>query len=573
MSREPADPAETVVPVESISAPEAPAASAAPRPATPGNKISTKSAGLVSLAVMCSRVLGLVREQVFAALFGASAQMDAFIAAFRAPNLLRDLFAEGALSTAFITTFSEKITKEDDAAAWRLANKVATLALVFMSGVTLLGIWGAPVITHLLAGGFASVPGKMELTVRLTRVMFPFIALVSLSALVMGMLNSKKVYGISAISSTFFNLGSIVGGVLIGWKLDPHFGTKQYGQGSLIGMAIGVLIGGLLQLVVQFPALRRVGFRFRLDFAWRDPGVRQILLLMGPAVIAASAVQVNVMVNGNFASQLGNGPVSWLGYAFRLMQLPIGIFGVAIGTVTLPVVSRSAAAGNRVEFRSILAKGMRLAFLLTVPSTIGLVMLADPIIGLIYERRKFTPLDTQHTAEALQLYAIGLCAYAGIKVLAPAFYAIGKRYTPMMVSFLSIAVNYGLNELFTFHLHWEHRGLAFSTGLVALTNFALLYLLMWKEVRRLESAQMLATLAKLAVAGGVLALVCWGGLHWLLGDWRHVNLLMRIVLLFVTIGVAAGAFFGVALLLRIEELDDVAAMVKRKLGRYARRTA
>jgi putative peptidoglycan lipid II flippase len=336
-------------------------------------------------------------------------------------------------------------------------------------------------------------------------------------------------------------------------------------------MAIGVLLGGLLQLVVQFPSLRRVGYRFRPDFQWNDPGVRQILLLMGPADVAASAVQVNVMVNGNFASQLGNGPVSWLGYAFRLMQLPIGIFGVAIGTVTLPVISRAAAANNTAEFRSILAKGMRLAFLLTIPSTIGLVMLAEPIIGLIYERRKFTALDTAHTAEALQLYAIGLCAYAGIKVLAPAFYAIGKRNTPMMVSFLSIVVNYGLNEFFTFHLGWQHRGLAFSTGLVALTNFALLYLLMWREVRRLETGQMLATLAKLAVAGGVLALVCWAGQHWLLADWRHVGLLVRILLLCITIAIAAGAFFGVAMLLRIEELDDVAALAKRKLGRLAKR--
>ena len=540
-------------------------------PAAPVNKISTKSAGLVSLAVMSSRLLGLVREQVFAALSGASAQMDAFNAAFRAPNLLRDLFAEGALSTAFITTFTEKITKEGDDSAWRLASKMATLTAVFMSLVTLLGIWGAPLITEMLASGFHEVPGKMELTILLTRIMFPFIALVSLAALIMGMLNAKNVFGMPAMASTFFNLGSIIGGIALGWWLDPHFGTKQYGSGSLIGMTLGVLIGGLLQLVVQFPALRRVGFHFRPDFAWRDPGVRRILTLMGPAVIAASAVQVNVMVNGNFASHLGNGPVSWLGYAFRLMQLPIGIFGVAIGTVTLPVISRSAALGNIPEFRSILAKGMRLAFLLTIPSTIGLIMLANPIIGLIYERRAFTPEDTQHAAEALQLYAIGLCAYAGIKVLAPAFYAIGKRNTPMMVSFLSIAVNYGLNQYFTFHLKWGHRGLAFSTGLVALTNFVLLYLLMHKQVQRLETRQMVATLSKLALAGGVLALVCWVGHHWLMAGWAHEGFLMRTVLLIVTIAVAGVAFFAVALLLRIEELDDVAAMAKRKLGRFAKR--
>jgi putative peptidoglycan lipid II flippase len=542
-----------------------------PTAPAPANKISTKSAGIVSLAVMSSRVLGLIRDQIFAALFGAGVQMDAFVAAFRAPNLLRDLFAEGALSTAFITTFSEKISRGGDAEAWKLANKMATLTAIFMSGISLLGILLAPQIMWLLAPGFSDTPGKMELTVLLAQIMFPFIALVSLAALVMGMLNAKNVFGMPAMASTFFNLGSIIGGVVLGWWLDPNFGTKHYGSGSLIGLSIGTLIGGLAQLCVQFPALRSVGYRFRPDFAWRDAGVRRILLLMGPAVVAASAVQVNVMVNGNFASHLGNGPVSWLSYAFRLMQLPIGIFGVAIGTVTLPVVARSAAAGNIAEFRAILAKGMRLAFLLTIPSTIGLVMLAQPIISLIYERRAFTAESTAQAAAALQFYAVGLSAYAGIKVLAPSFYALGKRNTPMMVSFLSIAVNYGLNQYFTFHLGWGHRGLALSTGLVALTNFSLLYWLMHRQVQRLETKQMVATLAKLAVAGGVLALVCWAGQQWVLAGWAHQGFILRALLLFATIGVAGGAFFTVALFLRIQELDDVAALARRKLGRLAKR--
>ena len=536
------------------------------------NKISTKSAGLVSLAVMSSRLLGLVREQVFAALFGASAGMDAFIAAFRAPNLLRDLFAEGALSTAFVTIFSEKITKEGEANAWQLANKVATLTAVFMSAVTLLGIALAPQLMYVLAAGFAEDPWKMDTAILLTRIMFPFIGLVSLAALAMGMLNAKNVFGMPALASAFFNIGSILGGVGLAWMLDPAFGTANYGTGSLVGLAVGTLIGGTLQLVVQFPALRRAGFRFRPDFAWRDPGVKRILWLMGPAVIAASAVQVNVMVNGNFASTLGDGPVSWLNYAFRLMQLPIGIFGVAIGTVTLPVIARSAAAGNTAEFRSILAKGMRLAFVLTIPSTIGLVLLARPIIALIYERRKFTALDTQNAAEALQCYAIGLCAYAGIKVLAPAFYALGKRNTPMLVSFLSIAVNYGLNQYFTFYLRWGHKGLALSTGLVALTNFLLLYVLMHRQVRRLETRQMVATLAKLAIAGAVLAAVCWAAQAWVLPLAGHGGLAGKVLALLVTITVAGAAFFGVAFFLGIEELDDVAAIVMRKLGRFAKRT-
>jgi putative peptidoglycan lipid II flippase len=266
-----------------------------------------------------------------------------------------------------------------------------------MSFVTLLGVVCAPQLVRLLAKGFENTPGKFELTVQLTQIMFPFILMVSLAALVMGMLNAKHVFGMPALASSFFNLGSIIGGSTIGYLLDPHFGTR-----SLVGLSLGTLIGGLLQLVVQFPALRRVGFRFHLDFHWRDEGVRQILLLMGPAVIAASAVQVNVMVNGNFASHLGNGPVSWLNYAFRLMQLPIGIFGVAIATVTLPVVSRFAAQHDNAGIRSTLARGIRLAALLTIPCAVGLWFFSEPIISLIYQRRRFSFHDTLQTAAALK---------------------------------------------------------------------------------------------------------------------------------------------------------------------------
>ena len=542
---------------------------------TEGNRINAKAAGWVSLAVMSSRILGLVREQVFAALFGASAGMDAFIAAFRAPNLLRDLFAEGALSTAFVTIFSEKITKEGEANAWQLANKMATLTAIFMSAVTLLGILVAPWMMGILAGGFGEGTEKMEWAILLTRVMFPFIALVSLAALVMGMLNAKGVFGMPALASTFFNLGSIIGGVGLGWLLDPAFGTKNYGTGSLVGLALGTLIGGVLQLAVQFPALWRVGYRFRPDFRWGDPGVRRILYLMGPAVVAASAVQVNVSVNGYFASTLGDGVVSWLSYAFRLMQLPIGVFGVAIGTVTLPVIARSAAAGNIEEFRANLAKGMRMAFVLTIPSMIGLMVLARPIIGLIYERRKFLPSDTDHAAEALQCYAVGLCAYAGIKVLAPAFYALGGKNRqlknlPMMVSFLSIAVNYGLNQWFTFYLGWGHRGLAFSVGLVAVINFGILYGLMRREIGGLETGQMGWTLGKLGLAGGALGVVCWGAVQWVLPWFWGGGVLGKAVGLLGTIGVGGAIFFGVASGLRIAELDGVVGIVRRRMGRRAR---
>jgi putative peptidoglycan lipid II flippase len=521
-------------------------------------RISTRATGVVGVAILCSRVLGLIREVVFAGLFGAGKNLDAFLMAFRLPNLLRDLFAEGALSTAFITTFSKKIAIEGDQSAWRLANKVATLTAVFMSAVTVLGIVFAPQLVELLTWGNWS-PDKTALTVLLTRIMWPFMLLVSLAALVMGMLNAKHVFGPPAMASSYFNLGSIIAGVGIGYWLDPHFGAR-----SLVGLAIGTLIGGAWQLLGQFPSLWKVGYKYRADFHWRDEGVRTVLTLMGPAVIAASAVQVNVLINSGFAASLGNGPVSWLNIAFRLMQLPLGIFGVAIGTVTLPLVSKSAALGNTAEFRAILARGMRLAFLLTIPSAIGLATLASPIISVIYQHGRFTAEMTQQTAGALQFYAIGLVSYAVLKVLTPAFYAVGKRNTPMVVSFLAIGANLFLNWLFTFRLGWGHRGLAFSTSLVATINFLLLYALMWRHIRRLETRQMLIALGKMCVAGALLAVVCWAANSWWLGARADMRFSQKLAILLATIAFGAAAFFGAAFLLRVSEVQDIIEVFRRK---------
>jgi putative peptidoglycan lipid II flippase len=522
-------------------------------------QFDARATGTVGIAVLCSRVLGLVREQIFAGLFGAGKNLDAFLMAFRLPNLLRDLFAEGALSTAFITTFSGKIATEGDASAWRLANKVATLTAVFMSAVTLLGILFAPQLVDLLTWGQWDAE-KTALTVLLTRIMWPFMLLVSLAALVMGMLNAKHVFGAPAMASSYFNLGSIIGGVSLGYWLDPHFGAR-----SLVGLAIGTLIGGLWQLLAQFPSLRRVGYKYHVDLAWRDPGVRAVLTLMGPAVIAASAVQVNVLINSGFAASLGNGPVSWLNIAFRLMQLPLGIFGVAIGTVTLPLVSKSAAVGDMNEFRAILASGMRLAFALTIPSAIGLAMLATPIISVIYEHGRFTAEMTRQTAGALQFYAIGLIAYSALKVLTPAFYAIGKRNTPMLISFFAIGTNLFLNWLFTFRLGWGHRGLALSTSLVATINFLFLYALMWRHTGRLETQQMFIALGKICVASALLAAVCWLANSWWLNAWEQMRLLQKSIALMLTIAIGAGTFFGAAFLLRLNEVRDIVDLVRRRL--------
>ena len=533
----------------------------------PTQRISTRATGIVGVAILCSRVLGLIREVVFAALFGASRNMDAFLTAFRAPNMLRDLFAEGALSTAFVTTFSQRIATEGDKSAWNLASKVATLTLVFMSAVSLLGVVFAPVLINILAPGFPIE--KAELTVLLTRIMFPFIFLVSLAALVMGMLNAKHVFGMPAMASSFFNLGSIIGGVALCYWLDPQpdWRHPHFGERGLVGLSIATLIGGFLQLIVQFPSLRRVGFRFCLDFNWRDPGVRTILGMMGPATIAASAVQVNVAVNSIFASGLGDGPIAWLNIAFRLMQLPLGIFGVAVATVTLPLVSRSAAVGNTGEFRSALAHSIRLVLLLTIPAAIGLIILAEPIIHLIYEHGRFTPYATVQTAAALRFYAIGLAGYSADKVLAPAFYALNKRYVPMFVTLTSIAINFSLNWLFTFYLHWGHRGLAFSTSMVAITNFIFLYSMMRHYTGRLETGAMFQTIAKLLFAGIGLAAISWLASTFFFSVQVHHAAWKNFLALMITIAVGAGVFFGAAYVLGIAEVHDVVELVRRRFRR------
>jgi putative peptidoglycan lipid II flippase len=415
-------------------------------------------------------------------------------------------------------------------------------------------------LVAVLAPGFDA--HKAALTVLLTRIMFPFILLVSLAALVMGMLNAKSIFGRPAMASSFFNLGSIVGGVALGALIDPGFGER-----ALIGLAIGTLIGGALQLFVQLPPLKALGYGYRPDFQWRDDGVSAIFLLMGPAVIAASTTQINVLINSMFASTLGNGAIFWLAIAFRLMQLPLGLFGVALGTVTLPLLSRLVVARQMDAFRSELARAMRLMFLLTIPSTVGLMMLAEPIISVIYQHGKFDVHEATEAAGALRFYAVGLAGYAALKVLVNAFYALDRRKTPMVVSLLAVGLNLLFNWIFTFHLGWGHRGLAFSTGLVATCNFLLLYALMHRQLGSLESGRMLMTLLKIAAAGTALAAVCGASDRWLLGDWATQALWRKALALFCTIVAAGGVYAACAALLKIEELTSVIAALRRRLRR------
>ena len=522
-----------------------------------GKRLNTRASGIIAAAVMLSRVLGLIREVLFNAIFGTAA-MGLFLIAFRLPNLLRDLFAEGALSTAFITVFSQKIEKEGVQSAWALASKMLTLATVFMSGISLLGILFAGPLVHLLAPGFA--PQDAEFTILLTRIMYPFILLVSLAALVMGILNSRQIFTAPALASSFFNIGSILCGVLFGYLIDPKFGRD-----ALLGLAAGTLVGGLLQLAVQLPSLRKAGFHFVVDFRWNDSGIRKTLALMVPSMIAASAVQVNVLVNSRFASYEGAEAVTWLNSAFRLMQLPIGVFGVAVATITLPVISRIAANVDTSRFGPTLGRAMRLALFLTLPSAVGLWFMAEPVIGLVSQYGQFVANDTHQTALALQFYALGLVAYAGIKVVSPAFYAINRKWTPMLVSFGAVGLNIALNYYFMFQLGLGHKGLALSTAICATLNFLVLYLLMRPAAGTLDTIKILSTLLRCGIACLAIAAVCLAGKNLLPAVLPQTIFFNRILAVLGTIGLAAAAYLAACLLLRVEETRSALDILRRKL--------
>ena len=532
-----------------------------------------KSAGIVSVAVMASRVLGLLRDTVFAYFFGASNSFanDAFVMAFRIPNLLRDLFAEGALSSAFVTVFSDYLVRKEEEEAFRLSNLVVNALILILGIAVILGIVFAPQIIGVFASGYKSDPQKFDLTVRLTRVMMPFILLVALAAQAMGVLNARGRFAIPALSSSFFNVGSIFAGVVFAALLTdpahPIRAIREHPAEGIIGMGYGVLIGGLLQYAVQWPSLRRAGFRYRAILSCSDSGVRRIFGLMGPAIIGGAAVQVNVLINSNFATSIPyDGPVSWLQYAFRLMQFPIGVFGVAIATATLPTISRSAALEETGEFRRTLGSSIRLAFVLTIPSAVGLAVLGRPIIGLIYERGKFTSVDTDHAAAALACYAAGLAGYSAIKILAPAFYALNDARTPMVISVSMIAVNFVMNWLLVGLL--QERGLALSTSTVAMMNFTLLYILMRRRVGGIEGRQTAVAVGKILLASSAMALVCWLLVRFLTGVVSN-NFGGRLVIVGISVVAGASVYYLLTWSMGVRELrlavDAIAGRIIRAL--------
>ncbi len=541
-----------------------------------------KSAGIVSIAVMFSRVLGLVREMVFANFFGAGFLYDAYQVAFRIPNVLRDLFAEGALSAAFVKVFTDYQILKSEEEAWKLASLVLNALVVILSVITLLGIIFSPQIVALIADGFS--PEKAALATTLTRIMFPYILFVAMAALAMGVLNTKGNFGVPASASTVFNVTSIFLGLGLAWWLSGGGGWEKTGktgfpsdaaQWAIIGMSIGTLIAGASQFLMQVPSLLRIGFRFSSALNFSDEGIKKVARLMAPAILGTSAVQINVLVNTYFVTDI-NGGVSWLSYAFRLMQFPIGVFGVAIGTASIPVLSRLASRKNFGEFRNTLSSSIKLVFLLTLPSACGLVILGEPITRLLYSNGgAFKESDVPMTAYALAAYAVGLTGYAAIKILSPSFYALDDAKTPMIIAVASIAVNfvacYYFMDLFSnygvspeYPDGFGHVGVALATSCVALVNFSALALMMKKRIGRINGGEIFASFLKIAVASAIMSAVCYFAYQFLAERIGVKGFSVKVIDVFVPIILGAITFFIVAKILGVSELNQFVDLVKRK---------
>ena len=526
------------------------------------NQKATRAVGIVSIAVMVSRILGLARETAIGYYFPAKTSADPFYLAFRIPNFLRDMFGEGILSKAFITIFLATEAEDGEAAAWNLTNRIFNLTFLVLIGITALGIIFAPVLVDILARdnfdrnldtiehfGFDS---KIELAIYLTQLMFPYLLFVSFAAIAMGLLNSKGRFGIPACASTFFNVSSLavgIGGYYLCPLVDIH---------PVTGMAMGVIVGGIAQFLIQVPSMYRVGFRYRPLLRLRDPRVLQVIRLIGPAVLGVAAVQVNLLTNTFFITS-DAGWLTWISRAYRIMHLPIGIFGVAISTVALPQLARFVTAGETENFRNALSQALRLMLVLTIPAGIGLMILSEPICRLLYEWGATVEEDTIGTAGILFVYAFGLCGFSTLKIVTDGFYAHKDIRAPVIVSICAVVLNICLNYLFIYRgLFLDPRAVVFSTVLTVTLNCAILVLLLRRKVGRLGLRSLATLTLKILIASAVMGIVCWLANSVIEQDWLGtVGIIPRTIAVFAPIGLSLLALAGMYKFLKVSEFDDI----------------
>ncbi len=512
----------------------------------------TSAAGLIGLFTLLSRVLGLLREMIVAWLFGTRAAADAFYVAFRLPNLLRELVAEGSMSAGFIPVFTQYLSTRPREEARRLADTSFTMVCVALAVVSLLGLLAAPWLVRALAPGFAGDAEKFTLTVTLTRIMFPFLLFVSLAAVAMGILNSFKSFTAPALASSAFNICVIALTLALAPRLDQ----------PVLALAIGVLLGGLVQFAVQLPSLRAHGMGIRWHWEPSHPGLRRMLWLILPTTIGLSVSQINLVVNTILASFLPDGSVAALNYAMRLIQFPLGLFGVAIATALLPTLSAQSSLGQHDHFRQTSAFGLRLVFFITVPSMLGLILLREPIIQVLFQHGAFDAQGTAGTASALVAYSIGLWAFAGVRVVVQAFYAAQDTRTPVRAAVAAMLVNILLSLALMGPL--RHAGLALAASIASMINFLWLLSLLHRR-QGLPVREILQSHGKVVIASLSVALICWPISEMPLWDQEGLWL-SKMLWLAIGVGGSVGGFALGSAWLGSEEFAVMKQLLRQKLG-------
>lgn len=503
-----------------------------------------KSLAAVSSLTMVSRVLGFVRDTLIARIFGAGVASDAFVVAFKLPNLLRRIFAEGAFSQAFVPILAEYKTQQGEEATRTFLAYVAGLLTLVLALVTLLGMLAAPWIVWVSAPGFADEPERFALTVDLLRVTFPYILLISLSSLLGAVLNTWNRFSVPAFVPTLLNVSMIIFTVWLAPYFDP----------PIMALGWAVLVGGLAQFLWQLPALKQVGMLVLPRLSLRDTGVWRVLRQMGPAIFGVSVGQISLIINTIFASFLVAGSVSWMYYADRLMELPSGVLGVALGTILLPALAKTYASADRADYSKLLDWGLRLCCLLVLPCTLALAIIAEPLIVSLFQYGKFTAHDSAMTQQALVAYSVGLLALILVKILAPGFYAQQDIKTPVRIAIISLLATQAMNALFIFVIDLRHAGLALSISLAACLNAGLLYWQLRRKRIYLPQPGWAKFLAKLVLAVLVMAVVLLALMHYM-PAWEEGGMLLRLLRLGVLVAAGASAYFVVLALLGFRPRD------------------
>ncbi|HQN71606.1 MAG TPA: murein biosynthesis integral membrane protein MurJ [Smithella sp.] len=518
------------------------------------NSQVARAAGIVGAATMVSRVFGLARDMVIAAFFGASWMTDAFWVAFRIPNMLRRLLGEGSLTVSFVPVFTEYLEKKTKEQALELAYNAITLLSIILAVISVLGIILSPLIVGLIAPGFISEPKQFALAVFLNRLMFPYIFFIALVALCMGILNSFRHFTAPALSPVLLNI-AMIGAAFF---LRPFFAEP------ITSLAIGVLIGGVLQLAMQWPFLRKFGVKLKFRFNPKHPGIKQIGVLMIPAILGAGVSTINVFVGTILASLLPGGSVTYLFYADRIMELPLGIFAIAIGTATLPSFSKHVAAGNMDELKSGISFSLRLMLFLTIPAMAALMALNLPIISVLFQRGAFDVTSAVYTGQALFCYALGLWAFSVLRVFVSSFYSLQDSKWPMKAAVIALIVNVVASLILMYPL--KHNGIALASSIAATVNVLVLTIVLKRKIGKFLDRAFYYSVFKI-ILSSVLMLFAIGVIEYVIPWNTHAGFKARLLYLSVAVTAGAATFFISAYLLKSPEMQAFANIVKKRLSR------